>query len=119
FCNFFRSCQTTRAAIVVTSLVHCSTRWSGLLAVSLFTQADVLIGSGVVVKRNQPEAGFRHAGADAVGPGQLIQGSVHGSLVHEALDLVQECLALLLVAFLRLLFEQGVDIGVADSGKLP
>src|SRR5262249_53410770 len=72
FCNCFRSFHTTGEAIVVTSLGHHSTLWSWLLAVSLLTQADILIGSGVVVERNQPEAGFRHAGADAVGPGQLI-----------------------------------------------
>ena len=72
FATSFGPSITTREAIVVTSLGYRSMLWSRLLAVSLLTQADILIGPGVVVERNQSEAGFRHAGADAVGPGELI-----------------------------------------------
>ena len=45
-------------------------------------QAEILVGACIIVKGNQPKAGFRDARADAVGPNQLIQRGVHRALVH-------------------------------------
>src|SRR5206468_6427913 len=73
-------------------------------------QAHVFPGRREIELRAQADARFFNPGADPVQGGRLEDASVHDAVVHQALDLTQERLALFAVAFLLLLPEQVVDV---------
>src|SRR5436309_9297143 len=79
-------------------------------------QADVLVGPREVEKGIQPDRRLLDARADAVQARRLEDRRVHHALVHQALDLMQQRLALLAVALLRLLDEEVVEVRMAAIG---
>src|SRR5262245_57301260 len=85
-------------------------------AASLPFQTHVLVRRGEVEERVQADRGLLEPRANAVQRGGLEDRAVHDSLVHQPLDLVQQGLALLLVALLRLSAEQVVDVRIAAIG---
>src|SRR5262245_2480714 len=81
-----------------------------------FLEADLLVRGRHVEERVEADGGLLDARADAVERRRLEDRRVHDALVDEPLDLVQQRLAALPVALLRLLEEKVVDVGVAAVG---
>src|SRR5881628_1375036 len=94
--------------------------WSSMMAIAhlldvgplLLLQAHVFPGGGEVELRAQADPGLLDPWADAVQRGRLEDPPVHDALVHQPLDLMQQRLALLAVALLRLLPVQLVDVRI-------
>src|SRR3990172_10908824 len=76
-------------------------------------ELQVLVGRGVRVARDQPEAGFLHAGSGAVQERQLPQVREHDLVVDELLHLVEDRLPFLPVQLRPLLAEEAVEVRVA------
>src|SRR5947208_12181386 len=79
-------------------------------------EAHVLVGRREVELGAQADRGLLHSRTDTMEDGGLEDRAEHDTLVHEALDPVQEGLALLAVALLRLLPEEIVDVGIPARG---
>src|SRR5262249_44174852 len=73
-------------------------------------QAHIFPGRCEIELRAQADARLLDPRADPVQRGRLEDSAEHDAVVHQALDLMQERLALLAVALLRLLSEQIVDV---------
>src|SRR5690349_15055771 len=104
-----------RAGVTARSRDRAGWSWRHLLARSSlgFLQAHVFPGRREVELRAQADARLFDSRADAVQSSRLENAAEHDPLIHQALDLVQERLALFPVALLRLLPEQIVDVGIA------
>src|SRR6267142_3176519 len=91
-------------------LRDCSSYPSRLL------EAHVLVGRGEVELGAQPDRRLLHPRTNTMEDGGLEDRAEHDTLLHEALDLMQQRLALLAVALSRLLLEEVVDVGIAPGG---
>src|SRR5215475_14710264 len=82
------------------------------MAQSLLARPElhVLVGGGIEVVGDQSQTGLGHARPNPVEKGGLVEGHEHHALVHELLDLLEECLALLAVDLAGLLAEEPVDV---------
>src|SRR6516165_10421585 len=69
-------------------------------------ELQVLVRSRVRVSSDQAETRFRYPGPDAIEEAELPDGGGHDLLVHELLDLHEDCLAFLRVRLRRLLLEE-------------
>ena len=76
-------------------------------------ERDIFEGSRVREVGDQAEPRLADPRADAVEKGELPDRRKDRALVKELLHLVQDCLALLMVEFDRLLLVERVDVGVA------
>src|SRR6266571_4767716 len=83
---------------------------------SRLLEAHVLVGRGEVELGAQPDRRFLHPRTNTMKDGGLKDRAEHDTLVHEALDPMQQRLALLAVALLRLLLEEVIDVGIAPGG---
>src|SRR5262245_929253 len=87
--------------------------WDLLWALSLFgCQRNVLVWRRVGMAGDQAQAGLGDARPDAVDERQLPDRRIDVPLLHELLNLMQDRFALLGVELGRLLFEEGIDIGI-------
>jgi hypothetical protein len=75
-------------------------------------QAHVLVGGGEIQQGIEADCGLFDSGPNPVQGRRLEDRRVHDAFVREPLNLMQQHLALLAVALLRLLAEQVVDLGI-------
>src|SRR5207237_8794112 len=80
-------------------------------------QRDVLVGPGIGVSGDQPEARFRDPRTDPADEGQLPDRRVDRALVHYLLHPVEDRLAPLAVQLLCLLQEHGIEVRAVAIGE--
>jgi len=80
-------------------------------------QSHLFVGGREIEQRVQADRGLLDTRTDPVQRRRLEDRGVHDPLVHQPLDLVELCLALLPVALPCLLHEQIVDVRISTVGR--
>src|SRR2546427_905667 len=74
-------------------------------------EPDLLVGRRPGIRVDQEQRRLGHAGADAAGPDEFVEGTEADTVVDELLDLVEHGFALAAVALPRLLSRERIDAG--------
>src|SRR5262249_37128933 len=88
-----------------------SRRRASTNAPSRLLELQILVWPRIRVARDQADPGLLHARADAGHGAQLVDGYVHDVIVQDALDLVEQGLALRAIHLVGLTLEQILDLG--------
>src|SRR5262249_3461569 len=78
---------------------------------SWLPELQILVGSRIRIARNQADPGLLHARADSGHGAQLVDGRVHDVVVQDALDLMEQRLALCAIYLAGLALEQILHLG--------